>query len=74
MTRKITLKQARVLNNLRQDEAAKRLGITPETLSRWERGISYPDVKSLKMMEDLYHVKYDDLIFLGLDIILNDIK
>ena len=37
---KITLKSARVNANLTQLEAAKRLGVTRETLSNWETGDS----------------------------------
>ena len=40
----ITLKSARVNKGLTQVKAAKLIGITPDTLSNYERGKSYPDV------------------------------
>ena len=59
----ITLKSARVNKNLTQAEAAKRLEISVDTLSNYERGKSYPDVPIIKRMEDLYGIPYSDLIF-----------
>lgn len=59
----ITLKSARVNKNLTQVEAAKKLRISVDTLSNYERGKSYPDVPVIKRMEDLYGVPYSELIF-----------
>ena len=59
----ITLKSARVNKNLTQAEAAKKLEISVDTLSNYERGKSYPDVPIIKRMEDLYGIPYSDLIF-----------
>lgn len=59
----ITLKSARVNKNLTQAEAAKRLEISVDTLSNYERGKSYPDVPIIKRMEDLYGIPYSELIF-----------
>lgn len=59
----ITLKSARVNKNLTQAEAAKKLRISVDTLSNYERGKSYPDVPVIKRMEDLYGVPYSELIF-----------
>ena len=59
----ITLKSARVNKNLTQAEAAKRLEISVDTLSNYERGKSFPDVPVIKRMEDLYGIPYSELIF-----------
>lgn len=74
MTRKYTLKQARVINNFKQNDVAEILGITSETISRWENGKSFPDVKILKEMLELYHIEFNDLIFLGIDYGLTETK
>ena len=64
--RKFTLRAARVFNDMTQEEAAQMLGITPNTLGRYERGKSYPDILMVKRMEKLYGVPYDRLLFPGL--------
>ena len=60
----ITLKAARVNVGMNQNEAAKGLGITPDTLRRWEKGLSFPTVVQIKKIEELYNVSYSDIIFL----------
>lgn len=37
---KMTLKAARINRNLTAKEAAEKLGISVETLSNWEKGVS----------------------------------
>ncbi len=59
----ITLKAARINKELTQTEAAKKLGISVDTLSNYERGKSFPDVPVIQKMEDLYGVSYNNLIF-----------
>ena len=60
----ITLKAARVNNNLNQQEAAKQIGVSIYTLSNWENGKSFPSAKYIERITDVYHISYDDLIFL----------
>mgnify|MGYP001011978899 CR=1 FL=1 len=60
----ITLKAARVNQGLKQAEAAEQLGITPDTLRKYERSESFPDVPMIKKIESLYNVSYNDLLFL----------
>lgn len=67
MESSFTLRTARELNRLTQREAAKIIGVTPDTLSNYERGKSYPDIKILKKIEKAYGVPYSRLIFLPLD-------
>ena len=61
---KITLKAARVNIGLNQDEAAKRLGISRDTLRNWETGKTVPSISKIPNIEQLYGLSYDDLIFL----------
>ena len=63
----ITLKRARVNKGLTQVKAAKLIGITPDTLSNYERGKSYPDVPIIQKMEQVYGVSYSELIFLPIN-------
>jgi putative transcriptional regulator len=60
----ITLKAARVNVGLTQSEAAKKLGIATDTLRMYESGKTFPDVPTIKKIEGLYHVSYNDIHFL----------
>ena len=60
----MTLKAARINANLKQEEAAKKLGITTDTLSNWENGKTFPNVPQIKRIEDLYGLPYSEIIFL----------
>lgn len=60
----ITLKAARVNAGLTQEQAAKALGVTEQTIINYEKGRRYPDVRILKRIEEVYGVGYNDLIFL----------
>ena len=66
-TMETTLKQARELCGYTQSEAAKKIGVNPDTLGNYERGKSYPDIPVLRKIEELYGVPYNRLIFLPLD-------
>ena len=60
----ITLKAARVNVGLTQKKAAMLLGVSKETISNWERGLYFPDVKNIRRLEKTYGVSYNDLTFL----------
>lgn len=60
----VTLKAARINAGLTQRDAARKIGITVDTLGNWERGKSFPTVVQLPIIEQIYTVKYDDIIFL----------
>lgn len=60
----MTLKAARINVGLTQKEAAQRIGVRVETLAKYERGKTYPNVPVLKQIESVYGIEYKDLIFL----------
>lgn len=60
----VTLKAARVNKGLTQEEAAKLIGVSADVISNWERQVSFPDVLQLKIIERVYGVDYQHLIFL----------
>ncbi len=61
---KITLKAARTNAGYSQSQASDLLDISRKTLSNWERGVNFPSAQKIMMIEKIYNVKYDDLIFL----------
>ena len=68
----ITLKALRINLGLDQVTAAKEIGVTPETLSNWERAKSFPTVPQITKIENLYGVSYADINFLPANIGLTD--
>lgn len=64
---RFTLKTAREMKKLTQEEASRRIGVSVDTLGNYERGKSYPDVPVLRKIEEVYGVPYERLIFLPLD-------
>lgn len=70
----ITLKALRINKGLDQITAAKEIGVTPETLSNWERAKSFPNVPQITKIENLYDVTYADINFLPVNIGLTDEK
>lgn len=56
------LKKARENTGLSQQEVADSLGITRQSISKWERGVSYPDINNLILLKDLYNTSFDDLL------------
>ena len=59
----ITLSAARVNAGFDRKAAATKLGISQDTLSNWENGITYPNVPQIMKIENLYGVKYADIKF-----------
>ena len=61
------LKKYRALKNLTQEDVAEYLGITPQSVSKWERGESYPDITFLPALANIFETSIDLLI--GMDTI-----
>lgn len=62
---KVTLKAARVNANYTQEKAAKALDVSRDTIRNWENGKSFPSIKQVEKILNLYCVKLDDIIFLN---------
>ena len=61
------LKKYRILKNLTQEDVAEYLGITAQSVSKWERGESYPDITFLPALANIFEASVDLLI--GMDTI-----
>ena len=55
------LRRLRQEKLLTQEQAAEKLGVSPQSVSRWECGSTYPDVMLLPEIARLYGVTVDDL-------------
>ena len=51
---KLSLKTARELKGFTQQEVAKLLNISTDTLGNYERGKSYPNIPVLRKIEKIY--------------------
>lgn len=52
----------RKLHNISQEELAEKVGISRQTLSKYETGESIPDIEKAKAMADVFGVSLDDLV------------
>lgn len=55
------LKRLRIAKNMTQEQAAEALGVSTQTVSRWECNTTLPDVTILPKIAALYCVTIDDL-------------
>ena len=56
------IKKYREKQNISQDELAMKVFVSRQTISNWETNKSYPDIKSLTMLSNIFHVTLDDFI------------
>ena len=56
------LQRSRMEAGLTQEQAAEALDVTRQTVSNWETGKTYPDIKNIVDISELYHVSLDCLL------------
>lgn len=54
--------ELRKLNKMSQEELAERIGVSRQTLSKYETGESLPDIEKSRQLADVFSVTVDDLI------------
>lgn len=59
---------ARKKKGLSQEEVAEKLGISRQTISKWETDETLPDIRQAKRLAVLYGLSLDELITFDLDI------
>ena len=55
------LKELRKSKNVSQEKLAEYLGVSFQAVSRWENGLSYPDIELLPRISALFDVSMDTL-------------
>lgn len=63
-----SLFQARKKAGLSQETVAEKLGVSRQTVSKWETDETIPDIRQSKKMAVLYNVSLDELIDFDIDI------
>ena len=59
---------ARKRRGFSQEDVAQSLGVSRQTVSKWETGETVPDIRQSKKMAALYNISLDELIDFDLDI------
>ncbi len=68
------IKNCRQEANLSQEELAERVYVSRQTISNWENDKSYPDVNSLVLLSEVFHISLDKLIKGDIDRMREEIK
>lgn len=63
-----SLFHARKKSGLSQEAVAEKLGVSRQTVSKWETDETIPDIRQSKKMAVLYHISLDELIDFNLDV------
>jgi len=61
------LKKYRIMKKLTQEDVADYLCVTPQSVSKWERGECYPDITFLPALANIFETSVD--LLLGMDTI-----
>ena len=59
---------ARKKSGLSQEEVAAKLGVSRQTISKWELDETLPDIRQAKKLAGLYHLTLDELIDFDTDL------
>ena len=51
----------RKMHHLTQEDVAEKVGVTRQSVAKWESGESVPDLDKCRMLADLFRVTLDDL-------------
>lgn len=51
----------RKIHHLTQEDVAEKIGVTRQSVAKWESGESVPDLDKCRMLADLFRVSLDDL-------------
>lgn len=62
-----SLFHARKKSGQSQESVAAKLGVSRQTISKWETGETLPDIRQAKKMASLYGMSLDDLIVFDVD-------
>lgn len=58
----INLRELRLKNGLTQEQLAYDLGVSAQSISRWENGSTYPDITMLPVIASYFEVSIDTLM------------
>ena len=56
------IRQLRLKEGWTQKELGSKIGISDKAISKWERGLSFPDITLLPRLADVFHVTVGEII------------
>ena len=56
------LKRIRKENNLSQEQLADKLGVSRQSVSKWESGIAYPEMDKVLQICKMFNLNIDELL------------
>lgn len=59
------LKELRIKNNFSQEKLGEQLGLSRQSISKWEQGYALPDTENLLKLSELYNVSVDSILKCG---------
>lgn len=58
----VKIKKLRRKNKMTQEQLARQLNVTPQAVSKWEKGLAFPDIHLLVPIADCFSVTVDYLL------------
>ena len=55
------IRQLRFKAGLTQEQLAEKMGVAPQSVSKWENAVAMPDISSLPMLAEIFGISIDDL-------------
>ena len=68
------IKQLRYKAGLTQEQLAERMGVSPQSVSKWENAVAMPDITALPLLAEIFGVSIDELFDLTSEQRLNRIE
>lgn len=68
------IRQLRFRASLTQEQLAEKLGVAPQSVSKWENAVAMPDISTLPLLAEVFGVTIDDLFDLSAEQRLNRIE
>ena len=68
------IKTLRLKAGLTQEQLAEKLGIGPQSVSKWENAVAMPDISTLPLLSEIFGVTIDDLFDLSTEQRFNRIE
>ena len=68
------IRQLRFKAGMTQEQLAEKLGIGPQSVSKWENAVAMPDITTLPLLAEIFGTSIDDLFDLTAEQRLNRIE